>query len=107
MVRSSAVLKKLNHICDSLDQDFPSSDLRYGNEFNVVYALEPLLRKHKSWENISNFSDNGFDACSRPISEDQRALDMISAAARGNYKSVIKNFSVLKNNSEKEIRTGF
>ena len=49
MINDSQILKNHNFNISELIQSYINSDLSYGNEFRPVYALEPLLHKHKDW----------------------------------------------------------
>ena len=83
------------------------SIVAYGSEFKPVHVLEPLLGRHPLWSAFRSILEHGAAYPLRDISNASRSQDIQDAITRGNHKSAIVNFNLLKSMMTTEVEFGY
>ena len=84
--------------------------LQVGSEFRHTQVLEPLWGKHKHWQKIKEFIDNGITYPLEPISTETQKEDLKHMVERGNHKSATTpklNEETLLKNYDNEVAHGW
>ena len=84
-----------------------ASSVAYGSEFKPVHVLEPLIGRHPLWSAFRSILEHGATYPLRNIDDTSRSQDIHDAIARGNHKSAIKNFDLIKSMMTTEVEFGY
>ena len=79
----------------------------YGSEFRPTSVLHQLMRRHPLWIKIEIILNNGTTFPLRPINENDRRADIVSAMKYGNHKSVLRNQVSFTQQTVDEIEQGW
>jgi hypothetical protein len=79
----------------------------FGSEFWDPSELEGLLFKHPNWPALREILENGASFPLKPISNQDRKIDLEFHASRGNHKSAEKYQNALDDIINNDIHRGF
>ena len=72
-----------------------------------MHILEPLLGHHPLWPAFRSILEHGAAYPLRSIDDDSRLQDIHDAIARGDHKSAILNFDLLKSIMTTKVEFGY
>ena len=84
-----------------------NTPLKYGSEFRPVETLQPLLKNHPLWGNLSTHLKQGVEFPLRNTKRHEKLQDVMEALEFRNHKGVKKYASFFEENLDKNVRHGF
>ena len=106
-IHNKKVLESVNNSVDRLIHTCSPSILNYGSEFKSVSILQPLLHRHRNWENFKKILEDGSTFPLEPIDEETRQKDFSASLTYGNHKSAMFKHDVLMTSMSKESKRGW
>ena len=80
------VLRKFNFDLEKALAAQVGSPVGYGSEFRIGKLLLPLLKNHPLWNQMKKMLTHGSQWPTKPITEEDRAANLIEALKFGNHK---------------------
>jgi hypothetical protein len=85
----------------------PNSQLSYGSEFKSTSQLEELLQDHPNWIPLKKLLQHGASFLLRPMTQEDRDVDLSYQIEHGNHQSASKHQAILGDLIAEDVRRGF
>jgi hypothetical protein len=104
---NASILRRYDWDITKAIQAQPNSIVYFGSEFRNLSELEQILSSHPLWSDLKEILEIGATVPLRPISREERVMDMDFHLSRVNHKSAIKNQEALTKIIEDDIIKGY
>ena len=84
-----------------------NSQLGYGSEFRDPTLLNLIFKKHPLWPRLKSQLENGAHFPLKPLSLDDRKLDLMEALDFGNHKGVSENPELFEKMMKNDVDYGY